>query len=97
MSIKDHVNDEELLQMALQLVNFDESLDEGKPGELIVAYVIDQFTKEGKEWTDEDVEKEYSKLVWDYVVESLGKKGKIDFYINDEGEIVYTLPPDEEE
>jgi hypothetical protein len=87
MSIKDFVTEEELFHMALQLVNFDTALDSEKPGELIVAYIINEWGKQGKDdFTDEELQLEYNDRVLGYTLSSLSNKGLIDIYIDEDGE-----------
>lgn len=95
--LSDAVNDEELLDFALSYVAERNSDDYTHPisNRIIVAYVVKQFEKNGKdEFTTEEVQEEYSKLLMDYILGNLVKKDLLDVDIEDDGEIVYTVPED---
>lgn len=96
-NLSDAINDEELLDFALSYVAERNSDDDTHPisNRIIVAYIVKQFEKEGKDqFTEEEVHEEYSKMLTDYILNNLVKKDFLDVNFEEDGNVTYTVPED---
>lgn len=96
-NLSDAINDEELLDFALSYVAERNSDDDTHPisNRIIVAYIVKQFEKEGKDqFTEEEVHEKYSTMLMDYILNNLVKKDFLDVNFEEDGNVTYTVPED---
>jgi|APGre2960657404_1045060.scaffolds.fasta_scaffold28417_3 hypothetical protein len=80
--ITDYVNDEQLLQMCLELQNYQDFDMDGLSGEIVTIYAIEQLGT--IDFNEDDVSQKISEIVTDFVLESLVKKGIVEAEIGEE-------------
>ena len=80
--ITDYVNDEQLLQICLELQNYQDFDMDGLSGEIVTIYAIEQLGT--IDFNEDDVSQKISEIVTDFVLESLVKKGIVEAEIGEE-------------
>lgn len=80
--ITDYVNDEQLLQMCLELQNYQDFDMDGLSGEIVTIYAIEQLGT--IDFNEDDVSQKISEIVTGFVLESLVKKGIVEAEIGEE-------------
>jgi len=80
--ITDYVNDEQLLQMCLELQNYQDFDMDGLSGEIVTIYAIEQLGT--IDFNEDDVSQKISEIVTDFVLESLVKNGIVEAEIGEE-------------
>ena len=83
------LNKEQILELCLREVSRNEDAIDDFPGEFIVLYVLESKFVDVENFTDEQVLDEVNKLVVDFELRNLSKKGLIDVSIDDTGEFSY--------
>ena len=80
--ITDYINDEQLLQICLELQNYQDFDMEGLSGEIITIYAIEQIGR--MDTSEDEISQKVSEIVTDFVLESLVKKGIVEAEIGEE-------------
>lgn len=91
------INDEQMLELVLETIvdRTEEEIKEGvgkTASMILIAYIINNWFKEGKkEFTEEEIDEEYRKLITDYCLTDMANKGLVDVICDKDGEFTYQV------
>lgn len=79
MNLKDLINDEQLLDICLTLLSFDdESYFGGPAGMIVTARAAQELSKEGGDFTEDEITARINELIVSKVLERLVKEGEVE-------------------
>lgn len=91
------INDEQMLELVLETIvdRTEDELEEGvgkTASMILIAYIINNWWKEGKqEFTEDEIDEEYRKLIADYCLTDMANKGLVDVICEEDGEFRYKV------
>lgn len=88
--LEDVVNEEQILTLALRMLEFDENNDIAE--KIVTWYAINSLVDSGMQtFTADDVSEKYNEIIIGYTLKSMVDDGEIQANFDDDGEIRYTL------
>ena len=97
ISLTATVNDEQLLDFALEYINMfgsDENHNE-VADQIVVAYIINEYREKDESFTEDDITRRFSELLTNYVLASLHKKGLIEVNFDGDEPVYRAVKPEE--
>lgn len=83
--LKEHVTDEQILDMALEIQSLREYDLEGDSGMVITLYCIEQLTKTQKGFTQDELESKIKEIISGHLLKGMVDRGVLDPVFDDDG------------